>query len=119
MNRSDIITLISPTWSNDARGVAQTEHQDWIWDPFSFDEGVAGHQAAARQVFCRVRSISASESFQAAQAGLKAAWRFTVHPDEYRGESLVRYQGGLYSVYRTYQSGPGRLELYVEVKAGV
>ena len=100
MNRSETIELISATNANDKYGVSRPAE-------------------TVRGVFCRVKSISASEFARVGLSGLKPAWRFTVHADEYRGETVVRYLGKKYAVYRTYQPSQDEIELYVEVKAGV
>ena len=99
MRYSDTIELISESWENSAEGVSQPLR-------------------GSRRVFCRVRSISSSEFFRAGQEGLRARWQFTVWPDEYRGETLVRYGGQVYGIYRTYRAGRDALELYAELKAG-
>ena len=71
-----------------------------------------------REVFCQIDSISRAEWHDAAQKGLKAAYKVTVWPDEYQGEVTAILDGKRYGIYRTYQSDPDNLELYLERKAG-
>lgn len=101
MARSDVIQLIAVTVTG--------------WD----DNGLPQETETARQVFCRVASVSQSEYFGGGRNGLNPAYKFTVFAGDYAGESIVRYQGKRYAVYRTFQA-PGRdeLELYVERKGG-
>lgn len=100
MNQSGNLDLISVSNANDKYGVSQPSE-------------------TSRGVFCRVKSVSASEFARVGLSGLKPAWRFTVNADEYCGETLVRYLGKKYAVYRTYQPSQDKIELYVEVKTGV
>lgn len=100
MKISDTLELVSTGYENDDFGVSQPTE-------------------TVRRIYCRVESISAQEFFQAGQTGLKPAWRFRVHQDEYRGEPTVRYQGRDYAVYRTYRASQDELEIYVEGRAGV
>ena len=68
----------------------------------------------SREVLCTVQSIGSQEFYQASAT--------EYHPDakiiladylEYDGEQLVRYNGTLFRVIRTYRAGQ-RLELTVE-----
>ena len=100
MDRSEVLELISTAIENDQYGVARVTE-------------------TARTVYCRVRSVGMSEFYAAGQAGLRAMLQFGILGAEYRGETVVRYKGVKYAVYRTYQSGKDILELYGEAKAGV
>lgn len=100
MRISEQIDLISVTHENDAKGVSRAIE-------------------TSRTVFCRVESISSDEYFRAGSAGLRPAYRFRLHADEYRWEPTVRYQGVKYAVYRTYRASLDELEIYVEGKKGV
>ena len=99
MDRSDIITLYADTVTYD-------------------DYGVAVKTQTGRDVFCKVDSVTRAEFFDAGKAGLKPEYRMTMFFGDYNGESIVGYNGRLYSAYRTYQAKTDIIELYVERKGG-
>lgn len=89
--------------------VAQTQDDSGVWRDVE----------TTRQVFCRVDAITRREFFDAGQAGLNPEQKFIVAAADYGGETLVRYEGARYSVYRTYrQPGADYMELYAERKVG-
>lgn len=99
MDRSDVITLYA--------------------DAISFDEyGVAVKTQTSREVFCKVDSVTRTEFFEAGRSGLNPEYRITMFFGDYEGETLVGYNGRMYSVYRTYQAKTDIIELYVERKGG-
>lgn len=99
MDRSDVINLYA--------------------DAITYDSlGVAHHNQTARQVFCKVDSITRAEFFDAGRSGLNPEYRITMFFGDYQGESLAGYNGALYSVYRTYKAKTDIIELYVERKGG-
>ena len=99
MDRSDVIELIKRT---------QTQNEFGVWE----------ESYTSREIFCKVNSIRQSEFFEAGRNGLNPEYRFTVFGPDYEGEELLEYHGGIYSIYRTYQTTSDNLELYVERKAG-
>lgn len=72
-----------------------------------------------RNVFCNISSVSASEFFDAGQAGLKPEYRAAMFVHDYGGEEIVELDGVRYGVYRTYIGRNETIELYLERKAGV
>ena len=95
---TDVITLITQTITTDKYGnevATETE----------------------RTVYCEVDSISQTEFYAAANTELNPECRFTIFFGDYEGESLVKFNGARYSVYRTYRTGDD-LELYTERKIG-
>lgn len=99
MDRSDIITLYA--------------------DQISYNEyGVAVKTRTGKEVFCKVDSVTRSEFFEAGKAGLNPEYRMTMFFGDYNGETLVGYNGRMYSVYRTYMAKTDIIELYVERKGG-
>lgn len=95
---TDVITLITQTITTDKYGnevATETE----------------------RTVYCEVDSISQTEFYAAANTELNPEYRFTIFFGDYEGESLVKFNGARYSVYRTYRTGDD-LELYTERKIG-
>lgn len=99
MDRSDVITLYSETVSYDSYGVAVKTTN-------------------ARQVFCKVDSVTGSEFFEGGRNGLNPEYRMTMFYGDYNGERVVGYKGKKYSVYRTYLAKTDIIELYVERKGG-
>jgi len=99
MDRSDLITLYADTITYD-------------------DYGVPVKTRSSRDVFCKVDSVTRSEFFDAGRSGLKPEYRITMFFGDYEGETLVGYNGRMYSVYRTYQAKTDIIELYVERKNG-
>lgn len=71
-----------------------------------------------RDVMCEVKSVSMTEFYQAAQAGLSASQVFVTHPANYSGERILEYNGERYAITRTYQANADRLEIYTGEKVG-
>lgn len=99
MDRSETITLIGSTRTQDANGVWRATE-------------------TARDVFCQVDSVTASEFFEGGRNGLNPEYRFTMFTYDYDGESTVRYKGKAYGIYRTYFGRNDTIELYAERKGG-
>lgn len=99
MDRSDIVNLYTDVITYD-------------------DYGVARKTRTAKQVFCKVDSVTRAEFFDAGKAGLKPEYRITMFFGDYDGETVVGYKGRLYSVYRTYLAKTDIIELYVERQGG-
>lgn len=83
----------------------------------SDDIGNQVPELTEREIFCETMSVSQTEFFHGAQAGLKPEYKFKILADEYKGETLVQYKNVLYSVYRTYNVNDFT-ELYVTKKVG-
>ena len=99
MDRSDVITLIATTQTQDAYGVwRKTETR--------------------KDVFCNVQSVTQSEFFEGGRNGLNPEYRMSMFYGDYDGETIVEYNGKRYAVYRTYRQRTDILELYVERKGG-
>lgn len=99
MDRSDVVYLVTQTFNKNAYGVQVV-------------------QTSKRNVFCHVDSVTASEYFQGGANGMKPELRFTMFSYDYKGESLVEYNGVVYKVYRTYKTINDNIELYVERRKG-
>lgn len=99
MDRSDTINLYSDTITYDEYGVAQKVR-------------------VAKEVFCKVDSVTRTEFFEAGRNGLKPEFRITMFVGDYDGESIVGYKGRTYSVYRTFLAKTDIIELYVERQTG-
>ena len=82
------------------------------------DNGIRRPVETERKVFCDVSSIGAKEFFDAGRNGINPQLRFVVFAHDYKDETIVKYNGERYSVYRTYRSHNDTIELYVERKGG-
>lgn len=102
MDLSNELTLVSYTYQKDSKGV---------------DRPVP----VERTVFCGVESVSASEFFAAAAAGLKPELRFTMFRFDYEPtcEEECIFEGQYYSIYRSYRVKNDQIELYAQKKVGV
>lgn len=69
-----------------------------------------------KDVFCKVRSVSRSEFYQAAQTGLQPSFVFTIsHPLDYEGQTIIKYRDQYYNVIRTYYASDA-VELTAELR---
>lgn len=71
-----------------------------------------------RKVYAKLKSVPQSEFFAAGQTDIKPSACFVVRTGEYDGEKKIRYNGAIYSIYRTYDTKNEMTELYCEVRAG-
>ena len=70
-------------------------------------------------VYAEVDSVTQTEFFSAGRLGFQPALKFTMYDFEYTDEPIVKYNGKLYSVYRTYYvNGADRVELYCTERGG-
>lgn len=99
VDRSKVITLISQTKTQDENGVWRTTE-------------------TPRTVFCSVNSVTRDEFFEGGRNGLNPSYQITMFRYDYNGESIVKYEGQRYGVYRTYFGRDDTIELYVERKGG-
>lgn len=72
-----------------------------------------------RVVYANVKSVTASEFFNASQIGLAPEYRFTMFAGDYQGEQVIVFNGVRYAVYRAYQDKTDKLELYVQKETGI
>lgn len=99
MDRSEVITLLSTSKTQDAYGV--------------WRETETGHD-----VFCQVDSVTRAEFFEGGRNGLNPEFRMTMFVGDYNDEKTLVYRGKSYAVYRTYLGRNDTIELYVERKGG-
>ena len=69
-----------------------------------------------RDVLAMMSSVSGAEFANAGLLGIKSELRISVFALDYNGEDTVEVAGRQYKVYRTYQSRPDRIELYLRAK---
>ncbi len=99
MDRSEVITLLSTTKTQNEFGV-------WVETPTN------------RDVFCQVDSVTRSEFFEGGRNGLNPQFRMTMFAGDYQEETMLAYKGKTYGIYRTYYGKNDTVELYVERKGG-
>lgn len=99
MDRSDVLTLISQTYTQDENGVQRASE-------------------SVRDVFCNVSSVTRAEWTDGGRLGLNPELRFIVFAYDYAGEELCEYNGVRYTIYRTYRAQDDSIELYVERRSG-
>lgn len=81
--------------------------------------GVWVDNTTERKVFAEVTSVGQSEWFEGGRQGLNPQYRFRMFAYDYQGESLLKYNNTIYSIYRTYVDKDEIIELYTELKKGV
>ena len=99
MDKSVVINLI---------GVESNQNSELIFE----------ETETSKKVFAEKDSVSANEWFEGGRRGLNPQYRFKVFFGDYSGEQIVEYAGERYSVYRTYEPGNDKIELYVGRKQG-
>ena len=100
MDRSDQITLVSVTQTQDEIGqIVKVESE--------------------RLVYCDKQSVSQNEFFQAHKQGLNAQYQVIMFRYDYNGEQIAIIDGVRYGIYRTYIKRNDEIELYLEEKQGV
>lgn len=99
MDRSNVIYLISETFTQDEYGVQQSTQTE-------------------RMVFCNVASVSQREWFEGGRIGLNPEYQMTMFAHDYAGEQLLKFNGVIYAIYRTYLTDTDEIELYVQRKQG-
>lgn len=99
MDRSDVITLLATT---------QTQNAFGVWEETTTN----------RDVFCKVDSVTRQEFFEGGRNGLNPEFRITMFFGDYNGERDVIYKDKPYTVYRTFHGRTDTIELYVERKGG-
>ena len=95
MIRADVMDLITETAS--AHGVHQSVTE------------------TARTVYCTVQSVSRSEFYTAANAGMRPELVFRLEAaEDYQDERVVRFRGQKLWVVRTYLTEDGGIEITCE-----
>ena len=100
MTRDVEIMLVFPTMQADKYGIPQQTGEE------------------TRTVMARVKSITASEFFEAGRNGFKPEFRFDMFLYDYDGQKELEYNGVRYTVYRTFMGRSDTVELYVTLKGG-
>lgn len=80
---------------------------------------VVEDERTTNTVFAEISSVSQTEFFSAGRLGLQPSLKCVIYDFEYGGEPIVKWNGKLYSVYRTYLvNGTDKIELYLEERGG-
>ncbi len=99
MDRSTPVVLISETYTQNKYGV----HEKTITE---------------RKVFANVTSVGMSEWFEGGRNGLNPELRLRMFAPDYKGEEVVKVNGKVFTIYRTFFSKNDIIELYVQRKKG-
>ena len=67
-----------------------------------------------KQIYCKVRSTTLREFYQAAQAGLRPAIALTMQGADYNGEEAIVWRGKVYGIIRSYWRQADEIELTLE-----
>lgn len=99
-NWKDIIYLIQDTHERDIFGI---------------DQG----GPVERKVRANSFGTTATEFHEAGKEGLKVSDRtFVIPKRKYKGEQKLRYNGDVYSIYRTYPPSEDEIELHCATREG-
>ena len=80
---------------------------------------VVEKQRTTSTVYAEISSVSQTEFFSGGRLGLQPSLKAVIYDFEYNDEPIVKWNGKLYSVYRTfYVNGSDRVELYLEERGG-
>lgn len=71
-----------------------------------------------KTVYATVLPISQNEFFQARTLGINPRAKFEIVWAEYDEETLLRWNGQLYEIYRVYEREDEMIELYAQRKLG-
>lgn len=72
-----------------------------------------------RRVYCTVRSVGQTETYQAAAVGLNPEWKLVLaHAFEYQGEKLLDFRGERYRILRSYVTESDEIELTIQRVTG-
>lgn len=73
------------------------------------------HQAVPRFVYCEIKSVGRREAYEAMGHGYRPVYVFVLSQAfDYQDEKLIRYNGVLYSIIRTYETEADAIELTAE-----
>ena len=70
-------------------------------------------------IYCRKKSVSRSEFYNAGRQGLQPAFLLITAKIDYQGELEVEVDGVRYGIYRTYEVDEDYIEIYCEKKGGL
>lgn len=68
--------------------------------------------------FCAELPVPSNEFFGARQGGIKSEVVLLVDSEGYHDQTIVKYNGSQYAIYRTYPQSNGMTELYLSERVG-
>lgn len=71
-----------------------------------------------KEVFAKTKSIGQQEFYLAGQSKLNPQLCFIIRQAEYSGETKLRYESKIYSIYRIYFTKNEMVELYCNFRTG-
>lgn len=72
-----------------------------------------------KDIFCKIRSATLREFYQAAQAGLRPSAILTMQGADYSGEDVIVWRGKQYGVIRSYWKNADEIELTLEERTSL
>lgn len=80
---------------------------------------IVEEKRTSASIYAEISSVSQTEFFSAGRLGLQPSFKATIYDFEYSGETILKLNNKLYSIYRTYAvNGTDKLELYLEERSG-
>ena len=73
---------------------------------------------SVRKSFCTRQPLTRQEFYLARQSQIRAEVLLCMDAEEYLGETILRYGGKEYTIYKTYQRSDGAVELYCAERIG-
>lgn len=70
-------------------------------------------------LIARVKPVTRQEYFSAGQLGISAEYCFVISQFDYSGQTMLRYGGKNYRIYRKYEINDNEVELYCEYAIGL
>lgn len=86
--------------------------------PYKDENGVQRVTRTSRNVFCKRKSITRNEFFNAGRNGLNPEMMFTVFHGDYDGERKCEFEGKKLAIYRAYNGDGDYIELYAQREGG-
>lgn len=100
MDRSDVMNLISVTYTQDAiKQQVKTE--------------------TPRQVYCHIGSVTLNEFFAAGSEGIRPECQVKMFKYDYQNEKIAEINNKRYYVYRVYEGKNDIIELYLGEREGI
>lgn len=99
MDRSTVIYLIAENQTQDALGIWKKENIE-------------------RKAYAERTSVSQSEWYEGGRQGLNPQYRFRMFAPDYKGEKLLKYDGVIYAIYRTFLNKNEIIDLYTQYEKG-
>lgn len=100
MDRSAVIYLIDENQKQNNLGIWEKERTE-------------------RKAYAERTSVSQSEWYEGGRQGLNPRYRFRMFAPDYHGERTLKYDGVIYTIYRTFLNKNEIIDLYTQLEKGV